>query len=79
MMKKYLIVLLAVGMLTGIAACGTDNKSETDATNGQVATVSSVDESSDVESSLDESAADILDGEAFTVTLDEDEAGAFAP
>ena len=69
MMKKYLIVLLAVGMLTGIAACGTDNKSETDATNGQVATVSSV----------DESAADILDGEAFTVTLEEDEAGAFAP
>ena len=68
-MKKYLIVLLAAGMLTGIAACGTDKKPETDSANGQVTT----------ESSVDESAATTSAVETFTITVGEGEAGAIAP
>lgn len=73
-MKKYLIVLLAAGMLTGIAACGTDKKPDTDSANGQVTTESSVDENSE-----DESAATISEVETFTITVGEGEAGAIAP
>lgn len=43
-MKKYLIVLLAVGMLAGMAGCGTDKKPDTDSISGQMTTESSVDE-----------------------------------
>ena len=69
MVKKYLIVLLTVGILSGIAGCGTDKKPETDSISGQVTT----------ESSVDESAATTSAVETFTLTVGEGEAGAIAP
>ncbi len=74
MVKKYLIVLLTVGILSGIAGCGTDKKPETDSISGQMTTESSVDENSE-----DESTASIPDVETFTITVGEDEEGAVSP
>ena len=73
-MKKYLIVLLVVGMLAGIAGCGTDKKPDTDSISGQVTTESSVDENSE-----DESVVTTSEVETFTITIGEGEAGAIAP
>lgn len=68
-MKKYLIVLLAVGMLAGMTGCGTDKKPDTDSISGQMTT----------ESSVDESVATTSEVETFTITVGEGEAGAIAP
>lgn len=79
MRKKYLIALLAVGMLTGIVACGTDKKPETDSVNGQVTAESSMEDSSFEDSSMDDSDSTVSSVATFTITIGEDEEGAIAP
>lgn len=81
-MKKYLIALLAAGIITGMVACGTDPKQESDSGNTQVTEESVLDENAQGESAQDESAQDESDStisqtEPFTITIGEGEEGAF--
>lgn len=69
MIKKYLIVLLAAGMLAGMTACGTDQKPEADNAKEQTTAESSVDETLSALPNLGE----------YTIEIEEGEEGAFAP
>lgn len=76
-MKKYLIALLAAGIITGMVACGTDPKQESDSGNTQVTEESVLDENAQGESAQDESDSTISQTEPFTITIGEGEEGAF--
>lgn len=78
MKKKILVMLLACSMLAGTAACGKDNKADSNAQAQKNGTTESVGES--IEDSSDEEPFVGMEVEStLTIELGEDEEGAFAP
>lgn len=69
MIKKNLVVLLAAGMLASMTACGTDKKPEADNAKEQMTAESSVEETYSALPNLGE----------FSIEIEENEEGAFAP